>query len=150
MSLEGLGQELYPRFNTVEEARPLLAELVRERWSVRHISETVQRQIWDLSDLLNDMPARLKAFFWKVDQGDLTLTFRHTGLQGLNDTLETISNRVTIGIIIAALIVASSMIITTGVEPLLFGFPALGVVGYLVSGLLGLWLIFNILRKRKF
>lgn len=150
MSLEGLGQELYPHFNTVEEARPLLAELVRERWSVRHISETVQRQIWDLSDLLNDLPARLKAFFWKVDQGDLTLTFRHTGLQGLKDTLETISNRVTIGIIIAALIVASSMIITTGVKPLLFGFPALGVVGYLVSGLLGLWLIFNILRKRKF
>ncbi|MBI5584721.1 MAG: AarF/ABC1/UbiB kinase family protein, partial [Deltaproteobacteria bacterium] len=88
--------------------------------------------------------------FWKVDKGDLTLTFRHTGLKGLNDTLETISNRVTIGIIIAALIVASSMIITTGVKPLLFGFPALGVIGYLVSGLLGLWLIFNILRKRKF
>jgi ubiquinone biosynthesis protein len=150
LSLEGLGQELYPAFNIVEEARPLLAELVRERWSVRHVSDSLQRQLRDLSDLLNDLPARLKAFFWKVDQGDLTLTFRHTGLQGLNDTLETISNRVTIGIIIAALIVASSMIITTGVEPLLFGFPALGVVGYLVSGLLGLGLIFNILRKRKF
>jgi ubiquinone biosynthesis protein len=150
LSLEGLGQELYPAFNIVEEARPLLAELVRERWSVRRVSDSLQRQLRDLSDLLNDLPARLKAFFWKVDQGDLTLTFRHTGLQGLNDTLETISNRVTIGIIIAALIVASSMIITTGVEPLLFGFPALGVVGYLVSGLLGLGLIFNILRKRKF
>lgn len=150
LSLEGLGQELYPAFNIVEEARPLLAELVRDRWTVRHVSDSLQRQLRDLSELLNDLPARLKAFFWKVDQGDLTLTFRHTGLQGLNDTLETISNRVTIGIIIAALIVASSMIITTGVEPLLFGFPALGVVGYLVSGLLGLWLIFNILRKRKF
>ncbi|MBI5585784.1 MAG: phosphotransferase, partial [Deltaproteobacteria bacterium] len=95
LSLEGLGQELYPPFNTVEEARPLLAELVRERWSIQHISEGLQRQLRDLADLMNDMPARLKAFFWKVDKGDLTLTFRHTGLKGLNDTLETISNRVT-------------------------------------------------------
>ena len=150
LSLEGLGKELYPQFNTMEEARPLLAELIRERWSLTHISETVQTQFRDLYDLINDLPARLKAFFWKVDQGDLTLTFKHTGLKGLNNTLETISNRVTIGIIIAALIVGSSMIITTGVKPLLFGYPALGVVGYLVSGLLGLWLIINILRKRKF
>jgi len=56
----------------------------------------------------------------------------------------------TFGIIIAALIVASSMIITTGGKPLLFGFPALGIIGYLVSGVLGLWLIFNIIRSRKF
>jgi ubiquinone biosynthesis protein len=44
----------------------------------------------------------------------------------------------------------SSMIITTGVRPLLFGFPALGLIGYFVSGLLGLWLVINILRSRKY
>ena len=49
-----------------------------------------------------------------------------------------------------AIIMGSSMIITTGVKPLLFGFPALGIIGYLVSGVLGLWLIYNILRSRKF
>ncbi|RLB36589.1 MAG: AarF/ABC1/UbiB kinase family protein, partial [Deltaproteobacteria bacterium] len=68
---------------------------------------------------------------------------------GLRRTLETITNRLTFGIIIAALIIGSSMIITTGVKPLLFGFPALGIVGYLVSAILGLWLVFNIIRKKK-
>lgn len=150
LSLEGMGKELFPDFNIVEEARPLLTELVKERWSLKHISESWQSQAGDLYDLLRDFPARLKAFFWKVDRGDLTLTFRHTGLSTLNNTLERISNRVTFGIIIAALIVGSSMIITTGVKPLLFGFPVLGVIGYLVSGLLGLGLIVTILRKRKF
>jgi ubiquinone biosynthesis protein len=150
LSLEGMGKELYPEFNTVEEARPLLAELVKERWSIKHMSESWHAQAGDLYELFRDLPARLKAFFWKVDRGDLTLTFKHTGLSSLNNTLERISNRVTFGIIIAALIVGSSMIITTGVKPLLFGFPVLGVIGYLVSGILGLGLIFNILRKRKF
>jgi ubiquinone biosynthesis protein len=61
-----------------------------------------------------------------------------------------VTNRLTFSIIIAALIMGSSMIITTGVKPLLFGFPALGIIGYVVSGVLGLWLIFNIIRSRKF
>jgi ubiquinone biosynthesis protein len=48
------------------------------------------------------------------------------------------------------MIIGSSMIITTGIGPFLFGFPALGVIGYIISGLLGLWLIFNIIRHRKY
>ncbi len=39
------------------------------------------------------------------------------------------------------------MIITTGVKPFLFGFPALGVIGYLCSGLLGVWLLVDIIRQ---
>ncbi|OGP49809.1 MAG: hypothetical protein A2Y79_02350 [Deltaproteobacteria bacterium RBG_13_43_22] len=150
LALEGLGKELAPDFNLIEEARILIAELVKERWSIKTLSEDLRSQGMNLYDLVQDFPARLQALFRKVDKGDLTFTFKHTGLSALNTTLERISNRVTFGIIIAALIVGSSMIITTGVKPLLFGFPALGVVGYLVSGILGIWLIINILRKKKF
>jgi ubiquinone biosynthesis protein len=42
------------------------------------------------------------------------------------------------------------MIITTGIGPYLFGFPALGVIGYLLSVVLGLWLIVTILRTKKY
>lgn len=51
-------------------------------------------------------------------------------------------------LLISAMIIGSSMIITTGVEPFLFGFPALGVIGYLISAVFGLWLIFIIIRNR--
>ncbi len=150
LTLEGLGKELAPDFNLMEEASVLIVELVKERWSIKSLSQDFRSQGLNFFDLIQDLPSRLKAFFRKMDKGDLTLTFKHTGLSTLNNTLERISNRVTFGIIIAALIVGSSMIITTGVKPLLFGFPALGVVGYLVSGLLGIWLIINILRKKKY
>jgi len=42
------------------------------------------------------------------------------------------------------------MIITTGVKPHLFGFPAFGIIGYIISGVIGLWLAFNIIRKRRY
>jgi ubiquinone biosynthesis protein len=78
------------------------------------------------------------------------LGFKHQNLGPLRNTLDSITNRLTFGIIIAAMIIGSSMIITTGIGPFLFGFPALGVIGYLISGLLGLWLVFNIIRRRKY
>jgi len=150
LALEGLSRDLVPDFYIVEEARSLIMELVQERWSVKSLSKTLRNQGLDFLDLIQNLPARLAGLFRKVEKGDLTITFRHTGLTALRETLETISNRVAFAIIIAALIIGSSMIITTGVRPLLLGYPVLGVIGYLVSGFLGVWLIINILRKRKY
>jgi len=55
----------------------------------------------------------------------------------------------TVGIIIGSLLIGSSLIITTGVEPLLWGFPAIGIVGFLISGLLGLYIVISTLRKHR-
>jgi ubiquinone biosynthesis protein len=60
-----------------------------------------------------------------------------------------VANRLTLGILTAAMIIGSSMIITTGVRPFLFGYPALGLVGYLLSACVGGWVIFDIIRKKK-
>ena len=86
----------------------------------------------------------------KLNRGELNVHFQHENLGDLRRTLDNASNRLTLGLIIAAMIIGSSMIITTGVKPFLFGYPALGIIGYLVSGVLGLWLVFNILRSRRF
>jgi ubiquinone biosynthesis protein len=40
------------------------------------------------------------------------------------------------------------LIITTGIPPLIMGYPVLGLVGYFISALLGLWIVFDILRSR--
>jgi ubiquinone biosynthesis protein len=54
------------------------------------------------------------------------------------------------GLHIAAMINGSSMRITTGIQPHLFGYPASGLVGYLNSGVLGIWLVFDILCSRRY
>jgi hypothetical protein len=47
------------------------------------------------------------------------------------------ANRLTLGVIVGSLIVGSSMIVTTGAGPKLLGYPALGIIGYLISALFG-------------
>ena len=134
----------------VEEAKPYVKKLALERWKPLVVWQDLRRNLYNLFMLQKQLPMRFSQIVEKIDRGELSIRFQHENLSGVRRTLENISNRLTLGIIIAALIVASSMIITTGVKPLLFGFPALGIIGYLVSGVLGLWLIFNILRSRKF
>ena len=127
-----------------------MRKLALERWKPETIWRDLRRNISGLLTFQKELPLRLSQIIDKIDRGELNIRFQHENLGGIRSTLENITNRLTLGIIIAALIVASSMIITTGVKPLLFGFPALGIIGYLVSGVLGLWLIYNILRSRKF
>lgn len=150
ITAEGTARELYPELNIVAEAEPFVKKLAMERWKPQVLWRDFRRNFSALFTLQKELPIRLRQIVEKIDRGELNIRFQHANLGGLRSTLENIANRLTLGIIIAALIVASSMIITTGVKPLLFGFPALGIIGYLVSGVLGLWLIYNILRSRKF
>jgi ubiquinone biosynthesis protein len=150
ITAEGTARQLYPELNVVEEAEPYVKKLAIERWKPMVLWQDLRRNIYNLFLLQKQLPLRFSQIVEKIDRGELNIRFQHENLGGMRSTLENITNRLTLGIIIAALIIASSMIITTGVKPLLFGFPALGIIGYLVSGVLALWLIFNIIRSRKF
>ncbi len=150
LTAEGTARQLYPELNVIAEAEPYVKRLALERWKPLVLWQDLRRNMYNFISLQRQLPRRLNQIIEKVDRGELNIRFQHENLGGIRSTLENITNRLTFGIIIAALIVASSMIITTGVKPLLFGFPALGIIGYLVSGVLGLWLVFNIIRSRKF
>ncbi len=150
ITAEGTARQLYPELNVVEEAKPYVRRLAMERWRPNVVWRDFRRNVSDLLRLQKELPGRFNQIIEKIDRGDLKIRFRHENLGGLRNTMQNITNRLTLGIIIAALIIGSSMIITTGVKPLLFGFPALGIIGYSVSGVLGLWLVFNIIRSRKF
>jgi ubiquinone biosynthesis protein len=149
ITAEGTARLLYPELNVVREAEPFIKSLCLARWKPESVWRGVVNSLRDLAWLQRRLPERLHHIITNLDEGRLLLRFRHENLGGLRNTLESVSNRVTFGIIIGALIIGSSMIITTGVKPLLFGYPAFGMIGYLVSGVLGLWLVFTMIRARK-
>lgn len=77
------------------------------------------------------------------------MKFEHKGLEDLIHELDRSSNRLSFGLVIAALIVGSSLIIQWDKGPMLFGFPVIGVIGFLLAGAMGFWLAVNILRSGK-
>ncbi|MEJ2691103.1 MAG: AarF/UbiB family protein, partial [Deltaproteobacteria bacterium] len=149
VTAEGTARQLYPQLNVIEAAEPIIRRITMKRWQPQEIWRQTSRLLRRYTGLSSKMPSRLSLIFEKLEHGQLTMRFKHENLSDLLKSLENVSSRLTFGIIIGSLIIGSSMIITTGVKPLLFGYPALGIIGYLVSGVLGLWLVFNIIRRRK-
>lgn len=150
VTAEGTARLVYPDLDIVSEAKDYISSLALDRFKPKYLWRSLRFSLSQFFSLQREMPRRMLEVLDKADRGELTLGFRHENLGGLRNTLDNITNRLTFGIIIAAMIIGSSMIITTGIGPLLFGFPALGVIGYIISGLLGLWLVFNIIRRRRY
>jgi ubiquinone biosynthesis protein len=150
VTAEGTARLIYPELDVISEAEASVKQVAAKRFEPAAILRHVRTSLSDLLALYRVLPRRFSEIVDKLDRGELSVRFEHENLGGLRNTLEGGSNRLTLGIIIAALIIGSSMIITTGVKPLLWGFPALGIIGYVISGLLGLWLIFTIIRTRRY
>ncbi|MCF8084630.1 MAG: ABC transporter [Deltaproteobacteria bacterium] len=150
VTAEGTARLIYPELDVFTEARGYVRRLAFKRLEPRALWLRFRNTLSYLFFLQRDIPERLSQIVNKMESGELSIRFVHENLKGLRMTIENASSRMAFSIIIAALIIGSSMIITTGIGPLLFGFPALGVVGYIISGLLGLWLIFNIIRARRY
>ncbi|HTT56479.1 MAG TPA: AarF/UbiB family protein [Opitutaceae bacterium] len=149
LSIEEIGRTLNPSFDLRQVARPVLRAVHHERWSPRSLLGKTRVLLGTAFSRLGDLPAELDRLLRRLEHDDLTVNFQHRGLEGLNEALRAASNRIALGVIIGALIIGSSQIVTTGIEPHLFGYPLVGIVGYMLSALLGLWVIWDIFRHGR-
>jgi len=150
VTVEGTARQIYPDLNVIAEIEPFINRLGMERWTPSQIWHRFTRQLRFYLKLQSSLPGAIQRILQKVEQGDLNIRFKHENLGGLQKSLDNVSNRLSFSIILGSVIIGSSMIITTGVKPLIFGYPAIGLVGYLISAILGLVVVFNIFRSRKF
>jgi len=150
VTAEGTARKLYPELDVIAEIEPFINQLGIERWSISQVWRRFTRQLRLYLKLQSSLPGAIQRILQKVEQGELDIKFKHENLGGLQKSLDNVSNRLSFSVILGAVIIGSSMIITTGVKPLIFGYPAIGLVGYLISAVLGLIVAFNIFRSRKF
>ena len=96
------------------------------------------------------MPTALAQIVQKLRRGEFHLGLEVQQLDRLLREFDTASNRLTLAIIIAASIIGSSLIMHTKMPPLLMDYPALGMLGFVISGVLGLGLVIAIIRSGGF
>lgn len=149
LCVEEMGTKLDSSYNLKSEFEPVLVELVRERRSPKRMARQARDGFFRSLDQLQAIPEELLRILKKVERDNLRVTMQHRGLEELDDTISDASNKITLGIIIGCLLVASSLIVTSNAPPIVFGFPILGLVGYVLSFILGVYVAFDILRGRK-
>ena len=150
ITAEGTARMLYPDLDVISEATPHVRRLVSRQYSKGYIWQRLRNNLSAMWGLQQHLPHTLSSILRKIESDDITIGFDHKNLSPMQKALESSFNRLTLGIVLGAMIIGSSMIITTGVGPLLFGYPALGMTGYLISAVLGLWLIITIIRGKAY
>jgi ubiquinone biosynthesis protein len=149
MGIEESGKCLDPDFDIRIVAKPFLEQLVWERWNPINVGRDAFYCVQSIFDTVKDLPSDLQRVFRRLEEDDLSVKLQMEGLDGFTDSLGSIANRLVISVIIGALIIGSSIVITTGLPPLLWGYSAIGVVGYQISAFLGLWVVIQILRRGR-
>jgi len=147
ITVEGMGKKLDPEFDITALSKPFVQHLIIDRWQPKRLAHDMELIALDVASFARRTPQQLSKILNKIQHGLLELQFTHKGLHPVLHTLDKVSNRIAFSLVIAALVIGSSLIMaSTGGVPS-ERFKWLGVGGYLGASILGLWLIFSILRS---
>jgi len=147
--IEGIGKQLDPELNVMESMRPYANELALKKYGPKQIAQKSLKHLKILAANLQNLPDDLTVLLEKIKDDKLKVNFEVEGLEDMRKTLQNASNRLTYAIIIAALSIGSSILMMAHIPPLFFGNSLLGLLGFIISGILGITIIYSIWKKDK-
>ena len=150
IQIEGLGGRLDPDFNILLAARPFLMEQYRQRISPVYWVRRLKNTLTEAIDFLALLPGDLKPLYQMLRSGRLKSDFSLEGLEDLRQTLDRVSYRLSFALVLAALIIASAVMVHAKAPPLWHGVPVLGILGFFGAALVGFWLIYDFLKNNRF
>lgn len=149
ITLEGLGRQLDPEFHLIEYIDPFVRRVIQDRYQPKAVARRAQRGIAGAIAAITGLPDDLARLLRDARRGRLTIELDLKRLDRFGHQLDHSANRLTIGVVTAALIVGSSIVMTVRGGPELFGLPLFGLLGFVIAGLNSLWLIWSIRRSNK-
>jgi len=148
-TFSGIAKELDSQFDLASVLKPYTRRFITQKLSPSRLGRNLLFILWQLGNLAQRAPRELRQLLDKSVAGQLQIIFRHQGLDPFGHTLERTGNRLASSITLAAVLLSSTLLITAGLGPRLFGVSALGLAGLLVSGVLAVWLALAIWRSNR-
>lgn len=142
---------LDPELNLIELMKPRVRQAMSERFSPKEAARTATLLGWDLLSIVRQAPGQIRGALRRLSSHGWEFHIRHENLDRLIQELDRSSNRLAFSIVIAAIIVGSSVVLSAGSELQVLGVQVkyLGVLGYLIAGVLGLGLSWAIFRSGR-
>ncbi len=149
ISLEGMGRGLDPGFHMATEALPLLHEVARARYQPKAIATRGWKTLLRAFRLAEQLPHDLSRLLRNARRGHLRVSIDVAHLKRVGDQLDRAANRLAMAMVIAALIIGSSIVMTVKGGPTLFGLPVFGFLGFCGAVACALWLVRAIWRSGR-
>ncbi len=151
MTIESFARSLDEDFQIVECLKPYARKFAFEQINPKNVFDQLKKAALGATELAGRFPEDAAAIIGKFRRGNFKIHIHHDHLEELEDTLDNSSNRISFAVIIAALLIGSSLLVSQDGTVLgLFSLQAFGIAGYLVAMIMGLWLAISIIRSKKY
>ncbi|MDM8008685.1 MAG: AarF/ABC1/UbiB kinase family protein [Phycisphaerae bacterium] len=151
VAVGGICLQLDPDMDLLTLVKPRLVKLLAERVAPARLLKSAAMSGWHLLNFLKGFPSQLRDVSRRMARGKWQVNIRHQNLDFLANEIDRASNRLSFAVITAAIIIGSSWILASSSATAVLGVPtwSLGVIGYVLAGLMGLWLVIAIVRSGK-
>jgi ubiquinone biosynthesis protein len=131
-------------------AKPYARGLMVERYTPQRVLKRARTEGIELARVARDMPFQVHDFLEEIRDGQIEVGFVHKGLDEFMRKLDVAFNRLVIALIVVGGLIGSSLIgAFTTKGPQIAGVNFISFVGFLLSGLLGLWLLWGVFRSGR-
>lgn len=149
LTLEGVATLIYPDFNLAGYLQPYVVDFIERKEKTKWFFKDTLKSFSDFYYIIKELPETIDASLKTIRKGYINVAFEHKGLQNLTSTLDKSSNRISFSLIISAILVSSSLIMVAGKGPKIWGHPAFGIIGFIISGIFGIYLIVGIIKSGR-
>jgi ubiquinone biosynthesis protein len=149
ITLEGLGQQLDPEFHMIDHVTPFVERIIQQRFTPQALLARGRKSVREALEVVADLPRDFRNLLRDMRRGRVKIDLDLKRLDSFGHQLDRASNRLTMGILTASLVIGSSIIMTVKGGPQLLGLPLFGLLGFLIAFLNSLWIIFSIWRSGK-
>jgi len=149
VTVTSIAKSLDPELNLRDTIAPYAKALMLEKVAPKRLAKLLGVNAWHVSNLLHQLPRETRQLLRKALSGDLQIAFRHEGLDHFISELDRASNRLAFSVLVACLVIGSSLIMHAKIGGEIFGVSALALMGYLSAFVLGVWLLIAILRSGR-
>jgi ubiquinone biosynthesis protein len=149
LTLDGFGRQLDPDFDLVAEARPFVRQALILRYSPNEIAKRGWKGMAGMMDLLTGLPKDFRRLLRAARRGALRIHIDIAELERFGERLDRAASRLTIGMITAAFIIGTSIMISVTGDTEYLGITLLASFGFAMATLGGVWVLVSIWRGRR-
>jgi ubiquinone biosynthesis protein len=150
LNLDGITKRLDPKFDPQTVIREYAQRLMTQKLRQKFNPQNFYPALLDLNQLILDLPRRTREILDLTAASRLTFGVKLTQAEEFLAGIHKVANRITVGVVIAALLLSSSLIMRYPARLLILGYPAFAVFGYVIASAAAIYLIVStLMRDRK-
>jgi ubiquinone biosynthesis protein len=144
LNLDQVGRTLDPAFDPNASIRNYAAQLTQQRVRKSLSPGNLLDTVIETRELLHRLPSRFNAILEHIAANELQLKVDAIDEKLLIEGFQKIANRITLGLILASMIVAAALLMRVDTDFRLFGYPGLAMICFLMAATGAIALAVNI------